>query len=261
MFFAFIPNYTQASLSSYFYNSDQQANQAYENGDYATAGKTFQDPYKKGVAYYRMGDYSAAEEMFRLSIRPEVASSAAYNLGNALAQQNRLQDAITAYEDVLKKWPDHKQAKENLELLKKMLQQEEQQQKDDQNNQNDSDQQKNEQNQQQQKENSSPQEDSKEQPKDQPQKDSNSDEQRAGNTQKQENTAKEESPQDNLDTKQQEQTTAPQQEKEKPIKRSQEDLDADLWLSQIKNDSKSFLKNKFYLESKKNGTKEEVDPW
>lgn len=271
-----MPIYSQASLSSYFYNAEQQAHQAYENGDYTTAGQAFQDPYRKGVAYYRMGDYTAAEEMFRQSTRPEVASSAAYNLGNTLVKQNRLQDAIAAYEDVLEKWPDHKQAKENLELVRKMLEQQEkqQQQEDNRNRQEDSDQQKNKPNQQShdEKEDASPNQDKKEQSEEQSQKDSTSPKKEANNTQEQANPDSEESsphsleekegPQDEEETPQpQEPTLSPQQEREKPTPRSQEDLDADLWLNQIKNDPKSFLKNKFYLESKKNGTKEEVDPW
>ena len=105
MFFILMPTYSQASLSNYFYNGEQQGNQAYENGDYTAACRSFQDPYRKGVAYYRMGDYTAAEDKFRQSTRPEVASSAAYNLGNTLAQQNKLRDAIAAYEDVLKIGP------------------------------------------------------------------------------------------------------------------------------------------------------------
>ncbi len=223
LLFILMPAYSQASLSSYFYNAEQQANQAYENGDYPTAWQAFQDPYRKGVASYRMGDYKAAEELFRQSTRPEVASSAAYNLGNALVQQNRLHDAIAAYEEVLEKWPDHKLAQENLELVKKMLEEQKQQQQENkQNQQEDSDQQKNEQNQQQQeqKEDASPKQDTEEQSE-----------------------------------------LSPQKESKTPTPRSQEDLDADLWLNQITNDPKSFLKNKFYLESKKNGTKEEVDPW
>lgn len=43
--------------------------------------------------------------------------------------------------------------------------------------------------------------------------------------------------------------------------KSQEDQDADLWLNQLTNDPKQFLQNKFYFESKKNGTKEGIDPW
>ncbi len=214
--FILMPTYSQASLSDYFCNTEQQAEQAYENGDYSTASQDFQDPYRKGVAYYRMGDYTTAEEMFRNSTRPEVASKAAYNLGNALVQQNKLHEAITAYEDVLEKWPDHQQAKENLELVKKMLEEQKQKEND-------------------------------------PQK-QDSDDQSEGQPQKEEAESKESSPNSS------EEKEAPQHEEKAPP-RSQEDLDADLWLNQIKNNPKSFLKNKFHIESKKNGTKEGVDPW
>lgn len=277
-----IPSYSQASLSSYFYNNEQQANRAYENGDYAAAGHGFQDPYRKGVAYYRMGDYVSAEEMFRQSTRPEVASNAEYNLGNALVQQNKLRDAIAAYESVLDKWPDHKQAKDNLELTKKMLEQQEQQEQQDQqdqegneNSQKDSKEQKNKKNQQQQekKENASQKQDAEGKSEDQPpQKDSSSEEKEEDDSleqassdseKKSQNPSEEkESPHDEEEVQQpREQVLPSQQQNEKPASRSQEDLDADLWLNQIKSNPKSFLKNKFYLESKKNGTKEEVDPW
>lgn len=232
---AFLPNYSQASLNDYFYNEEQKANLAYEREEYAAAARTFQDPYRKGVASYRMGDYKAAEEMFRQSTRPKVASSAAYNLGNCLAQQNKLREAVAAYEDVLAKWPDHAKAKENLELVKKMLEEEEQEKKQQEDNsQENSDQQKDQENQQQgnEKEDASQKQESEQQSEEEAQNDSTSSEK---------------------------DSESAAQEKPKP--RSQEDLDADLWLNQIKNDPKSFLKNKFYLESKKNGTKEEVDPW
>lgn len=274
-FLLLVPTHSQASLSSYFYNAEQLADQAYESGDFSAASHAFQDPYRKGVAYYRMGDYAAAEEMFRQSTRPEVASRAAYNLGNALVQQNRLRDAIAAYEDVLQKWPDHKLAKENLELVKQMLeQQEQQQQAGNQNHQEGSGEQNNLQNQQRQekKEDSSQEGDAKKQSKQESAQDSASAENDAGNAQKEKDPGSDESsqnpseeiepPHDQEEDRQpQEQPLSFQQEKEKPAPRSQEDLNADLWLNQIKSDPKSFLKNKFYLESKKNGTKEEVDPW
>ena len=83
----------------------------------------FRIPYRKGVACYRAGQYAEAEKLFRQSSRPDVACSAAYNLGNALAYQQKYKEAIEAYENVLKQWPDHTRAKENLELVKKMLEQ------------------------------------------------------------------------------------------------------------------------------------------
>lgn len=277
LLFILIPTHSQASLNDYFYNSEQHAHQAYEKGDYKAAVDAFQDSYKKGVACYKMGDYKAAEELFRSSIRPEVASSAAYNLGNALVQQNKLHDAIVTYEDVLEKWPDHKEAKENLELVKKMLeQQKQQQQEDNPNNQEDSDKQnKNSQQQQQEKkEDDSKNQDSEEQSEEQSKKDSNPKEKEVDKDQSQEHSDPKESSQNSPEEKelpqtaeeeeekqQQDQKESEQQIKKKATPRVQEDLDADLWLNQIKNDPKTFLKNKFYLESKKNGTKEEVDPW
>jgi Ca-activated chloride channel family protein len=217
---SFIPSYSHASL---LLNQEQKANKAYELGDYKKANDLFQDPYKKGVASYRLGDYKTAEEMFRKSIRQEVASSAAYNLGNSLALQNKLEEAITVYENLLEKWPDHKEARENLEIVKQIAQE------------------KKEKEEKEQSENSSKEEEK---------------------SQKEEQSESEKSSENlNQKNKPDQEATKSDQEKERPIARSQEDLDADLWLDQIKNDSKSFLKKKFYLESKKNGTKQEVDPW
>ena len=237
----FIPIDFQASLRDLLYNNEQQGNEAYEKGDYSLAAQTFQDPYRKGVACYRKGDYQTAEEMFRESKRPEVASSAAYNLGNALVQQNKLQEAVIVYEDVLKKWPDHTLAKENLELVKNALEEQEKKKQDgNEKSQEDSSQQEQDKKEKEQGENES-------------QKDSSSEEKEEDKSQE-ESTPESEKPTEETDQEQGE-------PKEESIPRSQEDLDADLWLNQIKNDLTSFLKNKFYLESKKNGTKEEVDPW
>ncbi len=271
-----MPIYSEASLKSYFYNGEQQASQSFEDGDFTSASEAFQDPYRKGVAYYRSRNYEAAEEMFRQSTRPEVASSAGYNLGNALVQQNKLQEAIEAYEDVLKKWPDHKEAKENLELVKKMLEQQKQQNQQDEKDQ--QDQQKNDQSQENKSDQNNKQNQQQQDQKDQSKNDSSSAEEKDNKDQKQDEakdkgkdnskesskkSEKEKEPQQmGQDEKRaQKQPKSSEEGKAQAKVRSQEDLDADLWLNQIKNNPKSFLKNKFYLESKKNGTKEEVDPW
>jgi len=271
LLFLLTPNHSQASLSNYFYNSEQQANQAYEKGEYAIASHDFQDPYRKGVAYFRQGNYKAAEEMFQQSTHPEVAASAAYNLANTLVQQNKLQDAIKAYEDVLQKWPDHKLAKENLEIVKKMLEEQEQKEQEDNQNQENSDTQKDKQDQQdEQKSEPSQKQDEEESAKEDSQNDSTPEEKNDGRNQEspgseepsQKTDSDDKSPQkEKEESLKNEQALSDHTEKEQPKQRSQQDLDADLWLDQIKNDPKSFLKNKFYLESKKNGIKEDVDPW
>lgn len=268
-----LPANSQASLSSYFYNTQQQANRDYENEDYAAAGDGFQDPYRKGVAYYRMGNYAAAEEMFRQSTRPEVACRAAYNLGNTLLQQNKPLDAILAYKSVLEKWPDHEQAKTNLEIAKKILEQQDLKEKNGKDNRDkNSTQKNNKQDKQKQKDDKSQKQDIENKSDNQSQEDSAPKEKEQEDSQRQESPDLEESNQNPPEEKEplmgeeQEKQDAKQnspleQKREKKKPRTQADLDADLWLNQIKNNPKSFLRNKFYLETKKSGTKEEVDPW
>ena len=53
----------QATLCDYFYNAEQQANQAYEKGDYVAAGHDFQDPYK-GSLTIAQGDYKLLRRCF-----------------------------------------------------------------------------------------------------------------------------------------------------------------------------------------------------
>lgn len=112
-------------LSDFFKNHEQRGKEAFENGDYKQAGEIFQDPYRKGVASYREGNFAEAEAQFRKPQRGEVARNAGYNLGNALAEQKKLKEAVKAYEEVLKEWPDFQNARENLEIVKEMLEQEE----------------------------------------------------------------------------------------------------------------------------------------
>ncbi len=240
-------------IQHYFKNSEELGKQAMDDGDYETAINSFQDPYRKGVACYRAGAFAEAEKMFRQSSREDVSCNAAYNLGNALVQQQKLKEAITAYEEVLKRWPDHIKAKENLELVKKML---EQQQQDHSNSDNSDEKDQNKDTDQQQKDGSdehsgAPEDNSQTQEK----KDSH---QEKGDQQKENN-------QDHSQPEEQEQINQAEESKqvqgEAKDQRSQEDQDADLWLNQISDDPKPFLKNKFYIESKKNGTKEGIDPW
>ncbi|MCE5315822.1 MAG: VWA domain-containing protein [Parachlamydia sp.] len=229
------------SASDYFKNSEQLGKEAFEAGDHATAIASFQDPYRKGVACYRAGQYAEAEKLFRQSSRPDVACSAVYNLGNALAHQQKYKEAIEAYENVLKQWPDHTRAKENLELVKKMLEQQQQQQQQQQ-DQNKKDKEKEQQDQNKQDSGS----DNKEN-----EQDSSSENKQEENKQEKQNQEQESKPEEQDSQKQE----PPSEEK------SQEDQDADVWLNRIQNDPKTFMKNKFQVESKKNGTTEGIDPW
>lgn len=254
------------STSNFFKNIDELGKQALDEGDWETAINAFQDPYRKGVAYYRAGHFVEAEEMFRLSSRQEVACEAAYNLGNALVQQQKLKEAVAAYEEVLKKWPDHIKAKENLELIKKM----QEPQKQD-NSQSDDSDQKNEQNENESEKDNKDKSQGDEGQK-QPQENKGESNDQSGNQLENQEGEKEREeseeknapePSGQQEMQQEEGGVEDPQKEEQEVKasRSQEDQDADFWLNRIDHDPKRFLKNKFYIESKRNGTKEGIDPW
>ena len=74
------------------------------------------DFFKLGNFYYRNKDYAKAEQAFQNS-EDEKSS---YNLGNSQFMQGKFSDAISSYEQFLKKFPEDPDAKHNLELAKKM---------------------------------------------------------------------------------------------------------------------------------------------
>lgn len=232
--------------NDYFKNREQQGKAAFDEGDYEAALDAFQDCYRKGVASYRAGKFAEAEEMFRQNSREEVASHSGYNLGNALVQQQKLKEAITAYEDVLKRWPDHTKAKDNLEIVKKMLEEQHQQQQQDK---------------EQQEDNDSSESDSENQQEQQDQQENNEQDEN-GSESKEEDSQPEQK-----ETESQQEEAAPEPKESEPVDTadkdspSEQEQDADLWLNQIESDPKKFMQNKFYIESKKNGTKEGLDPW
>jgi len=237
---------------NYFLTKEEQGKKAYEEKDYVAASTAFQDPYRKGIAYYRSGNYEEAEKMFLLSSRPEVAAQALYNLGNTYVQQNNLTAAVKAYEDVLTSWPDHTKAKENLAIVKKMLEEEKNQSDSSDEKQEDNDEKKdNKENKDQQQQNTKDNQKDNQQDSQDTSQDNQQDEQR--------NEQKNDSSSEEIKEEYLEQQNT--KKNEKSAEEKQLDEDANLWLDRIANDPQTFLKNKFYIESKRNGTKESHDPW
>lgn len=244
-----LTNLEARQFKDFFKNTEQLGEEALLQEDYQTAANTFQDYYRQGVAHYKAGNFEDAENMFKKSAREEVASSATYNLGNALVQQQKFKEAIAAYENVLDKWPDHTKAKENLELVKKMVEQQQQQDPPPQDQDNNNDHQ----------DPSSKSQDQDNHGDSKDQNDSNSQD----STQKQDDDNRQDLENNNSQDEQKNKQSKPQKQDEHPFDdaKSQEKQDADAWLNQIASDPKEFMQNKFYIESKKNGTKESIDPW
>jgi Ca-activated chloride channel family protein len=98
---------------------DQQGYQALRDGAPERAATLFEEDVWQAAAHYRSREFERAADGY---LRQD-GISARYNLGNALAQQERYADAIAAYDAVLAADPDHEDAQFNKALVEKLLSQ------------------------------------------------------------------------------------------------------------------------------------------
>jgi Ca-activated chloride channel family protein len=91
---------------------DQQGQRLFDSGRYLDAAERFEDPGRRGAAYYRGGDFERAAGVYGRMRSPE----AAYNRGNALIMLGQYDAAIESYERALELRPDWSQAEDNLAL-------------------------------------------------------------------------------------------------------------------------------------------------
>ncbi|UZK03286.1 VWA domain-containing protein [Venatoribacter cucullus] len=103
---------------------DQQGAALFEQ-DPAAAAQRFNDPAWRGSAAYRAGDFPGAASAFA---QAPASAENLYNLGNALAQNGQLQEALQAYDQALELRPDLSAAQRNRAKVEELLQQQEQQQ-------------------------------------------------------------------------------------------------------------------------------------
>ncbi|MGI9417928.1 MAG: tetratricopeptide repeat protein [Geminicoccaceae bacterium] len=93
---------------------DAVARNLLENGSPDKAAHVFETPIWQGVALYRAGHYHRSVGAFVT----DDSVTGLYNMGNAYARLGLYRGAITAYEAVLKRRPDHEDAHFNLELVR-----------------------------------------------------------------------------------------------------------------------------------------------
>lgn len=103
---------------------DQQGRRAFEQGDFTRAATLFEDPMWRGVAYYRAGKFAEAARAFERVSTPE----AQFDLGNALAQQQKYREAMARYRYALQQRPGWPPAQQNLARMEALLKQQEQKQ-------------------------------------------------------------------------------------------------------------------------------------
>lgn len=154
---------TSAVLLAFLPNAQAQTGvEEFNNGQFDKAGAVFENKlqgqpgsrelqFNAGAAAYKNGDHEKASTYFTealLSSNPKLREAAAYNLANTLvrkgeeaaepeAKKTNWKNAIEQYDEALQFNPDNNFAKENRELVKKLIedlekQQQQQEQKQDQ---------------------------------------------------------------------------------------------------------------------------------
>ncbi|MGI2115931.1 VWA domain-containing protein [Shewanella frigidimarina] len=100
---------------------DQQAQSAFEQGEFSQAAETFEKPQWQASAQYKAGNYQQALEGFE----QDSSAQGLYNQGNALMQLEDYQEAIKRYQQAIDLQPSFTEAQQNLEVAKKRQKQQE----------------------------------------------------------------------------------------------------------------------------------------
>ena len=115
-------------LADIFLNKDQQALKLFES-DPAKASELFDDAKWKASSFYKAGEYEKALSQWQQFNDAE----SLYNQGNALAQLQKIDEAIAAYAQALAVEPNLQDAIDNRALLEQLKKQQDQQSQDGQN--------------------------------------------------------------------------------------------------------------------------------
>lgn len=226
---------------------DQQAQQAFQQGDYEKAAQLFESPDWKAAAHYKSGKYNEA----LASLSNTGTADSFYNQGNALAKTGQLAEALKAYEQALKINPNDKDAQYNKEIVEKALKE----QKQDQQQQQDDKQQQSKDDSQQKKDSDQSDQSGGQQKQDNESDQQPSDKQQQSKDQQQQNKPEqnqqdaEKSRQPGQQQKDDAQQQAAQQSEQSPAETKDETAQAnEQWLNRIPDDPAGLLKRKFLYQ-------------
>ena len=112
------PTAVQAgSFMDWWLTPDQQGRLYFERGEYQKAARTFVTKQWKATSFYKAGDFANAAALFE----QEETASGRFMLGNSLAKQEKLPEAIAAYKQALSLQPEFPEAAFNLEWVEGLL--------------------------------------------------------------------------------------------------------------------------------------------
>ena len=273
VFYAFLiavvlPLSTPKVEASIWENQQQNAYQAFQQGQYKEAIESFDDPEWKGAALFKDKQYKQAEAVYTDQYNTDPNNKQAlYNLGNSQAMQQNYKQALDSFNKALSIDPNFKQAQINKKAVEDLLKQQQQQKND--KDQSSSDQQQNDQqqsseqqnDQQQNQQQSSQQDEGEQQQSDQqaPQQQEENQQSNAEQQDKQQGADSEtEAAQNNQQIEEQESDEQAEQEQQAATQvnntqeqENQEYEDLPTWLKNMPDDPSLLLRNKMRLEYQK----------
>jgi Ca-activated chloride channel family protein len=121
-------------LTDLFKTNDQKAQELMNQGHYKEAASIYESPDHKATAHYRAGNYEHANKLYN-----ELSSvRSTYNKATSLAKSQKFEDALAAYEEVLRSDPNHEDARFNKALIEQIMEQNQNNDQQDSNEQNSS---------------------------------------------------------------------------------------------------------------------------
>jgi Ca-activated chloride channel family protein len=102
-----------------WFTQEYQAQKQYDAKNYLAAATKFKDPMRKGVAYFKAGDFLSAQTSFE----KDTTVSGQYNLGLTYAKLGRLEESHAIFEKIVAKDPSNKNASSNLKQISLAIQQ------------------------------------------------------------------------------------------------------------------------------------------
>ncbi|MEH6704374.1 MAG: VWA domain-containing protein [Galbibacter orientalis] len=111
-----------SNFSDLWYTKDYQGQRLSNKGDFKEAADVYKDPLRKGVAYFKAGDYEAAINSFS----KDTTAMGAYNLGLSYFKNGDYAAAELAFNIAVEKDPSLEAAKVNRQKLMQVLPEEDQ---------------------------------------------------------------------------------------------------------------------------------------
>lgn len=121
------------------FNYLNNAKTAYKKGDFKSASENYskvnsdEAKYDLANSFYKQKKYQKALDIYKSISNKDLEFKKLYNMGNAQAHLGKIDDAIKSYKSALK-LKDDKDAKFNLDLLKKQKKKDEKKKKQDKKN-------------------------------------------------------------------------------------------------------------------------------